>query len=565
MKKTKRREESKAAVAVAQPRSMVWWPWAAGLAALLLVYQIYAPALNGRFVLDDRYLPYFSAHVSDKFTDWVGLLRPLLMTSYWIDYTIAGGSDPFVFHVTNVAIHFLTSLVVILIVAKLAEWAGVVGRLRVALAILCGALFLVHPLQVEAIAYTSGRSDALSTFFYYGAFAVFLWRRKESISLLESFAVLALFGAAMGTKENTLTLPALLLLTDYFWGRGGLVKNRILYGLLALVGAFGAKMVYGVIRNQETAGFHTEGMTPLTYFFTQCRVVCTYIRMFFLPFGQNVDPDIPLSQTVLDHGAIAGLIVLAALGVGAFIYRKKYPLASFGILTFFLLIAPVASIVPIKDVMSERRVYLPMIGLLLVCCEALRRISFKAVVQVGVVAFVACSVLTYLRAEVWASPLALWSDAVSKSPNKYRTQFQLGFAQFELAQCPAAVKTFETASHLKTVDNELLTDWALALDCAGRQDEALEKLRQALQTQNTAHLHTQIARVYMRKQDWQQALAELAVAQGIDPNYDMTYLYRGNIYQIAGDRPAAAREIQRALELNPDNQVAQQALADLRR
>src|SRR5262249_48002905 len=155
-------------------------------------------------------------------------------------------------------------------------------------------------------------------------------------------------------------------------------------------------------------------------------------------------------------------------------------------------------------------------------------------VQMGAVAVVLFSVLTYKRSEVWTSPLTLWGDAVAKSPNKYRPQFQLAFAQFERQQCASAERGFEKASHLQQPPpTELLVDWALALDCAGRQDPAIEKLQLALQHENTAHLHTQIARVEMRKQQWQAALAELAVAQQLDPNYDMTYLYRGNIYQIA--------------------------------
>src|SRR5690349_12384084 len=107
MKKTKRQQETKTAVTETPRRVFVWWPWAAAIAGLIVVFQIYAPALNGRFVLDDRYLPYFSAHASTRFADWVGLLRPLLMLSYWIDYVIAGDADPFTFHVTNVAVHFL--------------------------------------------------------------------------------------------------------------------------------------------------------------------------------------------------------------------------------------------------------------------------------------------------------------------------------------------------------------------------------------------------------------------------------------------------------------------------
>ncbi len=564
MKKTKRQETKTAAAAAGAPRPIMWWPWVSAGVALLVVYQIYAPALNGPFVLDDRYLPYFSAHTSDRFGDWVGLLRPLLMASYWLNFTMAGGAEPFPFHATNVLIHFATALMATLIMMKLIEWAGVSGKVRLGLAVVSGAIFLLHPLQTEAVAYTAGRSDSLSGLFYYAAFAVFLWRRGESIGWLEALAVLALFACAIGTKENTLTFPALLLLTDYFWGRGSVKKNWILYSGLAVAAVFGAAMVWRIIRNQETAGFHTEGITPAMYFFTQCRVIWGYIRLFFLPAGQNIDPDIPLSQSVLDHGAIVGLIGLGGLAGAAWIYRRKFPLAAFGILTFLLLIAPVASFVPIKDVMSERRLYLPMIGLLLVCCEFLRRLTFARIIQAGAVVLAICCVLTYKRNQVWASPVTLWEDAVEKSPEKYRPRFQLAYAQFERHQCPAAVRSYEAASKLQTPDNELLVDWALALDCMDRLDEAMDKLKIALQRGETAHLRTQVARIYMRKKEWNQALAELDTAEKLDPHYDVTYLYRGNIMHIQGDVLGAARELQHALQLNPDNEITKAALAQLR-
>ena len=212
------------------------------------------------------------------------------------------------FHTTNVILHTLTSVLAALIMKKLLEWAGVANRLGVAIAVFSGALFLLHPLQTESVAYVASRSEVLSVLFYYGAFAVFLYRRTESITLWRSLAILALFGAAVAVKEHTLTLPVLLLLTDYFWGRGGLRKNRVLYGLIAVVGAAGVGFVLYVLSYANTAGFRMKEMTPLDFFYTQCRVVWIYIRMFFLPFGQNIDPDVPVSHSLLEHGAILGLI-----------------------------------------------------------------------------------------------------------------------------------------------------------------------------------------------------------------------------------------------------------------
>jgi protein O-mannosyl-transferase len=564
MKKTKSPRTTNtapAAVAAPPPRTIWWWPWAAALAGLFLVLEVYTPALSGAFVLDDRFLPFFDPNMSDRFWGWVGNIRPLLMFSFWLNYKVSGAVDPFIFHLTNVCIHFLTSVFVALIAAKFLEWANVVGRARAVLAVFSGALFLLHPLQTEAVAYVAGRSDNLSVLFFFAGFSVFLYRQNESVTLLRSLAILALFGAAVATKEYTLTLPVLLLFTDFFWNRGGVRKNAILYVLLACAGAAGGVFVLRVLRSSQSAGFSVAGVSPLTYFFTQCRVLWIYIRFFFLPFGQNIDPDIPLSNNLMDHGAIFGLIALVALAVAAWMYRKRFPLAAFGVFLFLLLIAPTSSIVPIKDVLAERRLYLPFIGLIFVVLEFLRRMKLTQATWTSAAVLVACLALTYQRNAVWASPLTLWQDTVAKSPNKYRPRFQLAYAQYETNQCPLAVQSYAKAAQLAPVDDQLLVDWALALDCAGQPDEAIAKLTQALQFGATAHIYSQIGMVNAERGNFQEALQALAQAQKVDPSYDMTYVYRGLIYEKGGDRAAAASEYQRALELHPANQVAREALA----
>jgi protein O-mannosyl-transferase len=568
MKKSKRREtKSDSQATPVKPRRWwtEWWIWCVAVVGLFLVYQLYGPALNGAFVFDDRYLPFFAPDVKGSLFFFMGHLRPLLMTSFWIDYHRAGSADPYTFHSTNVILHFLTSVVATLIVLRLLEWAGVEPRRRAVLAIFSGALFLLHPLQTESVAYVASRSEVLSVLFYYAAFAVFLWRPGESMTLLRAIAILLLFGAAAGTKEHTLTLPVLLLLTDYFWNRGGVRKNAILYGLLAVAAAIGGFYVWRVMRSANTAGFGMRDLSPVQYFLTQGRVIWIYVRMFVFPFGQNIDPDIPISHG-FDPAAIAGLIALAAAAVAAWIYRKRWPLASFGVFVFLLLLAPTSSVIPIKDVLAEHRMYLPFLGLVLICCEALRRMQFSQVITIGVVALVICSMLTYKRSQVWASPLALWQDAVNKSPEKYRPRFQLAYQlQYGENRCVDAAKSYEIASRLGPVDDQLLIDWGLALECAGQSKEAAAKLRQAAVINNTAHIHTQIAVVYAKHKNYPDALEELEKALAIDPNYDMTYFYLGGVAQETGNPEQARKYYRRALELNPQNELARQALERLGR
>jgi Flp pilus assembly protein TadD len=118
---------------------------------------------------------------------------------------------------------------------------------------------------------------------------------------------------------------------------------------------------------------------------------------------------------------------------------------------------------------------------------------------------------------------------------------------------------------LGRVDIVLLTDWALALDCAGRWQEAIEKLSQAELFVNDAHVHTQLAMVYAKHNQMPAALAELDQAQKLDASYEMIYVYRGNIDLIAGDRAGAQREFRRALTLNPANQAARDGLVQAAR
>ena len=563
MKKSKRptRAENPATAAeVVQPKR-AWWPWAAALAGLFLVLEVYGPALHGAFVLDDRYLPFMDPGIAGaSLRGWIFGLRPFLSFSYWLNYQ-SGGIESYGYHLTNVFLHFLGSIVIGLVAAKLLTLAGTTGRERSILGVIAGGMFLLHPLQTESVAYVASRSEVLSVLLYFSAFAVFLYRRTESITIVRALAVVILFAAAVSTKEHTLTLAALLLMADYFWGLGGIRKNWRLYGILVIAGAWGVFVVGRVLKYASTAGFNVPGLTPATYFYTQCRVIWTYVRMFFLPAGQNVDPDVAVSAGVLDHGAIVGLVGLTALVIAAWIYHKRWPLAAFGVFMFVLLLAPTSSFVPISDVQAERRLYLPFLGLVLICLEFLRRLKWSQIVGTGVAILTVCSVLTYQRSQVWASPIDLWKDAAAKSPKKWRPRFQLAYAYYDAGDFSRASDAYEAASHLEPPGFNLLVDWALALDGQGRPQDALMKLQQASLLERSAHVQALIGMVYAKQSKWQEALAALEQAEKIDPRFDVTYLYRGNIYEAAGDKAAAAAQYQRAIALNPVNQAARDALA----
>jgi protein O-mannosyl-transferase len=572
MKKSKRTRTAEAVAADPQKsapernesgkKKNVWWPVAAALGALFLAFEIYDPALHGDFVLDDRNLPFLTpGYERLPLLVWLGGSRPMLDFTFWLNFQM-GGVDSYGYHVVNVLLHFLTAVIVTLIAARLLEWAGVEkdGIARPALGAFAGALFLVHPLQTESVAYVASRSEVLSTLFYYGAYCVFLYRRTESITWVRALAVLALFGGAVLSKQTAITLPLLLVFTDVCWVKGGLRANRLLYGVMALGGVAGAAFIWKTLRTADNTVLHVQGMSPFTYFLTESRVLWTYVRLFFLPAGQNADPEVAVSQGLLDQGAIIALAAWVAVGVAAWIYRKRWPLASFGIGMFLLLLAPTSSVIPIADVLQERRLYLPFLGLTLVCLELLRRLRLQQRLMIEVPVLLFLMFLTYQRSTIWGSPLALWQDTVAKSPHKVRPRFQLAYAHYELGQCGEAADNYEIASRLAPPDYRLMVDWGTALDCAKRQPEAIQKLQAATQLERDPQAWALIGQVYGKQKRSAEALEALDQAEKINPDFAMTYAVRGNVYQSIGDCRAAVREFQHALVLNPAYQGLSEVL-----
>ncbi len=547
-----------------------WHYMAAAAAALVAVLEAYGPALRGQFVFDDSYLPITGQEfVNAPLRAWLGV-RPLLMLTFWANFHLYG-TEPLSYHLFNVFGHLATSVLVFFAVRKLLVWAGATGFTLSALAAFAGGLFLLHPAQTESVAYIASRSEVLSVLLFYAAFVVFLYRRSETVSWTTAIAVLLLFGLAASTKEHAAIMPLLLVLTDYYWNPGfsltGLRRNWRLYALFAAGGALAARMIVRVLSSADTAGFALKEFTWYQYFFTQCRVIWEYIRLFFLPYGQTVDYDYAVSHTLFEHGAIFGMMGLVGLAAAAIYFRRRYPLASYGYFVFLLLLAPTSSVMPIADPIAERRMYLPMIGLILIAVEFLRRWKTTKATLAATLAGVVCiaGALTHQRSKVWAGPLPLWEDAVLKSPRKQRAQFQLGFAYFTLGRCAEALQKFELAAKLGRPDYRILVDWALAYDCLNQRDAALAKLREAAAIDNNAHVNSLIGLVYIKDGKRDEAMAALDTAARIDPGFDMTYVYRGALYASMNDWQAALAQYQHALKLNRMNDLAREGIAQAER
>ena len=540
---------------VEAPKAASWWYYTAAAVALVVMFWAYGPALHGEFLFDDYALS-FTLPASADAGPTFHAVRPVLQFTYWLN-TQLSREDTFSYHVLNLLIHYLASIFIFLIVMRLAEWNGAEPVRKKVLACLAAFLFLLHPAQTEAVAYLAGRSESLSTMFALAAFTVFLYRKENATTWVATAEVMALFGLALLSKEQTMALPGLLLLTDLWWNPGfswrGAKDNWRLYGAMAVAAACGLAFFWQTIMKSTTAGIGLKDFTWYQYLFTEFRALFVYLREFVLPVNLNADWDFPISKTIFDHGAVFGLVGLVALCGVAWALRKRFRLASYGFFAYLILMAPTSSVLKIQDPVAERRLYFSMVALLLIVVDLASRvkIDYKQLASAGAVVLLGAAVATHARAEVWSSPMALWQDTVQKSPNKQRVRFQLAFAYYTKQDYGNAIAKFAEASQVGAPRADLYLDWGLSYQALHETDKALEKLSTAAAISPTAHVYSQIGMVNGSAQRWSTALDALNHAEQIDGNYALTYFYRGLVYYNTNQCDKAVQDYKHALTLDP--------------
>lgn len=569
MKKRKAASAAPPAPAAASRVRAGWW-----FAALcLLCIAAYLPAAGGPFLFDDIDLGFFL----QSRPDWsvlLGRMARLVTTASFISESAAAGVNPISFHLTNVAIHLLNGLLVWRILLELLarrapEFPG--NRM----AALAGAgLYLLHPLQTEAVAYISSRSELLCAFFAWAAFWIFLRTApEEPMGWGRALAVTALVGLSALSKEPGIAMAGVFVAFDVLSGERPslrpLVRRWRLYApLLTAAGVVGAKLLLTLSR-EGTAGL-TGKHRPLDYLLTQFEVFWNYIRLVNLPWGQNLDHAYPVTKAPGNLLTWLSVLGLCAVAVLAWRLRARYPLALTGLVFLLILLAPTSSIVPIDDAMAERRLYLGFPGIAMIAAEFMRRIrpSWKSVAGSAAVLLLLAG-LTARRAELYTSAIAMWEDSTRTNPRNSRAWGQLAFAYYEQGRCADALRAYEKAAETGRADFRLLVNWANALDCAGRLDEAVAKLQAAQQDSRHWLAWTILGRVYAKKGELGKALETLNEALRMNPSDANALTYRGNVHLLRGDPQAALADYEQALRLAPGDTAAlkgrQAALAALGR
>lgn len=475
--------------------------WAFGLlffVALQVAFLVYGPAMEGPFLFDDLGLPFYAPSFAEQpLSGWVAGVRPILMFTYWLNFQTSE-RQPWAYHSTNVFIHTGTAILIFFLFFRILRLRSIEPRRSYLCAGVAATLFLIHPLQTEAVAYIAGRSELVAGLFVAAALVVYCNPSLIQVSWRTSLLVLFFYGCAVLSKEHAVVLPVILLAVDLFLRersiRQTLQLGRRLYYPILAAGALAIAGVFALLTRSTSAGFNVE-FKWYEYLFTQFRVWLLYLKLAILPVGQNADYDLPVSRSL--DSSLWALLGLIGIAVAAWRYRNRFPIAFFGILSFAILLAPTSSVIPIQDLAAERRMYLPLAGLLIVLLEALSRtrLNTRATVAVSAV-LVICSALTYDRSKVWSSDIAFWSDTVAQSPGKLRGYTHLTYAYIRMRRCSDAASVAEKAPQAAKDTPELLGMLGHAYACEHRMNDAVQAFERAVQVAPAVGRYLTLASIY---------------------------------------------------------------------
>jgi len=527
--------------------------------------------------------------------------RYLTYLTFALNYRL-GGLDVAGYHVVNVAIHILNALLVFALVrlsfrtphlsrSRLRPWSRQV-------AFVAALLFVVHPIQTQAVTYIVQRLTSLATFFYLLTVVQYArWRLAREPGRVRPARAVAVYVPilltailAMKSKEIAFTLPVVVTLYEVFFFQAGWTR-RVVYlaPLLATLLIIPLTMLtldkpVAEILSDVTESARLEtAMSRMDYLRTQLAVIATYLRLLVLPVNQNLDYDYPVYRSFLDPGLLLSLLLLLSVAAVALLlyggpigrWTKRVPdpaarLASFGIVWFFVALSVESSVIPIVDVIFEHRMYLPSVGMLVAAATIWFLVAHRLAPDrprlpsaVSVVLAAILGLATMHRNEVWASEVSLWRDVVQKSPGKARPHNNLGRALGRLHKEQEALPHFLSAIRNDPNSFRAHNNLGVALAKLGRQTEAMEAFRTAVRLNpRHAEAYYNIGRLYLMREGWlQDAAMMFEKAIEIRPFYPNAHVNLAAAWNGLGRHADTVRLLKGSHEIVRNHPVAHYHLA----
>lgn len=496
---------------------------------------------------------------------------PLAWLTHMLDCQIYG-LRPWGHHLTSILIHTANALLLFLILARMTRtlWP----------AALTAALFAVHPLHVESVAWMAERKDVLSAFFWMLTLGAYLrYARRPNVG--RYLLVTILFVLGLMAKPMVMTLPAILLMLDY-WPLGRVLEvrgdalaapvkwrgipRRCAWLIIEKIPLFALAIVdciYSLILLKQSVGLASTEQRPfVARVFRAIVGYAMYLVKTVWPF--DLCPFYPASEAIPPPWQIAGAaLFLAAISALALFYWQRRPYLIVGWGWYLATLLPAIGLVqtPAGFNFSDRYTYLPLIGVFLMVAWALRKPGFAFGSKVNLpavgsgVVLAALSIISIVQVGYWHDGVSLFTHALEAAGDNPVAHNNLGQALDGLGRKQEALVHYEKAANDSSYINPTVhNNLASAYTEAGRIDDAIRQYGIAIEIDPTcAETHNNLGVLLVKRGRFPEALAYYGQALRLDPGYVSAYLNLGGALARLGKPSEAAGYFQEAVRLAPDD------------
>ncbi len=489
------------------------------------------------------------------------------------------------YRVLNVLFHLCTGALLFGLLRRAARERTIAADWRAIadpFALVVCVLWLLHPIQTEAINYVVQRTELLASLFYVATLyaSVRAWDATTGTSRFRwyVFAIIACV-LGVGCKEIVITAPLAVILYDRAfrldsWGavrKPGHGRGWFYLSLVTACAATFALVAAGA--RGTTAGFG-KGMTWYGYFYSQCWAIAHYLRLVLWPNALVIDYG---EKLVTGARGMPGLILLVLFAVATLAAWQRLP--KFGWFAFlgsefFLLLAPSSSFVPVRtEIAAERRIYLALANVLVLAVigvEWLRRRYLKTVsplrigLTVGGLAIVLAGA-TAMRSSTYSSPARLWRDAAEKVPDNPRANANLGYAltRERPPKYAEAETVFRRAMEQDTSCHYGCAQLASVMATEGRYAEAIALLQRTLASDpDNSSAEGRLALDFMKVGSFDQAIVHLEHVAATHPTEHLLMIL--GVANLAVQRQQNAMiAFQAASQMNPNDPEIQKLSSSL--
>ncbi len=545
-----------------------------------MIWAVFGQTLRYGFVNfdDEKYVyenPDVTAGLSLKGIAWAfthvhaANWHPLTWISHMLDCQFYG-LNPGGHHFTNILLHTTSTLLLFLVLRRM---TGALWR-----SAFVAAVFAIHPLHVESVAWVSERKDVLSGLFFMLTIGAYVRYVHHPWSLYRYLMVALMLALGLMSKPMLVSLPFVLLLLDY-WPLGRLETRtgqrnhllslrQIILEKLPLIGLAAASCLATIFAQHETIKSFETISLPLRAGNALISYVA-YLRQMFWPAGMAVF--YPFSPGAVGvSNVILSSVLLAGISAGVFVLRRHRPYLLTGWLWFLGMLVPVIGLLQVgAQARADRYTYLPEIGLYLAltwavadfCAGWRHRRLLLGGCSAGIL--VALFISARTQTSYWRNSESLWTHTLACTSNNLVAHTDLGFALLQQGRVDDAVFHFQQALQIRPGYADSWFNLGNALLQQGRVDDAMVHFQQALQIRpGYADAHFNLGVALVRKGNVDEAIAQFQQAVEIEPDDAEARLALGNALLQQGRVDEAMVYFRTARQIEPDDAEAHLALGN---